>query len=173
MLRIYARLVLLFAALVGIVLLVGSLLPRSFHVEQSITISANTKTVFDQISDLHRWLKWSPWSVSIPKLGAEVKPLADGSVSLRWHDPRGEGELWLTEIEPAHSVRFRMSMGRFKGVQGEISLTEDNPTRVRWTFDGSLPAGPFYGYFQVFFRGGMQQQMLASLNRLKQLCEQK
>ena len=170
MFRVYfARLLLLVAVIVGIVLLIGTCLPRSFNVRQSIVIDAPPQLVYAQLADLSQWLKWSPWS----QFPAEVESTSDRQgetrTALVWQDPRGDGRLWLTALEPDRSVDYRMDFGGFRDLAGRISLSPRQPTRVTWTIDGALPAGPFYGYFRLFFHREMERQMALSLARLQTL----
>lgn len=164
-----ARLLLLVSVLVGLVLLVGSLLPRSFQVEYSTTIDAAPEEIYAHVSDLQQWLTWSPWSQVAGE--ARVVRNADGRVdALHWNDPRGDGKLWLVSCNPPQQVVVRLTSGYFQEVEGEINLAGAHPTRVRWTLRGRFPGGPFYGYFRWFFPGEMRQQMARSLERLDTLC---
>ncbi len=171
--RVYfARLLLLVAVLVGLVLLVGTLLPRSFHVEQSISIEAPRADVYSQIANLQQWLQWSPWSQVDAEIHRPAGEDAAGRAAIWWRDPRGDGKLWLDGLEPDTAVSYRLTAGPFPEGHGRIELRGDSPTEVRWTLTGRLPAGPFYGYFRLFFHAEMRQQFARSLERLEQLCEQ-
>jgi len=48
---------------------------------------------------------------------------------------------------------------------------EQVQTKVVWSSSGTLPGGPFYGFFSPFFATGMQHQYDGSLVRLKELVE--
>lgn len=163
------RLLALVACLVGLVLLVGTFLPRSFHVEQRATIAAPRAAVYAQLADLRHWLAWSPWS----QVAEDARIVAtDGEFAdaVHWSDPRGAGKLWVVSRSPAERVEFRLTLAQFQEVGGRIELQGDNPTEVRWTLVGRFPPGPFYGYFRFFFPAEMRNQMARSLERLRTRC---
>ena len=66
---LFIRVVLAFVAFLALLAVIGSLLPRDFHVKASIDIDAPASVVFDQINNLENWPSWSAWnSNDIPNL---------------------------------------------------------------------------------------------------------
>ena len=52
-------------------------------------------------------------------------------------------------------------------------LTPDgNSTNVVWTSVGTLPSGPFYGWFGITFGDSLAVEYKKALDRLKRVCEQ-
>jgi uncharacterized membrane protein len=174
MLRVFLRLLLLIGAVIAVIWLIGSLLPRSFSISQSIRIDAPASEVFSQVNNLHRWLKWSPWSTEI--LGSDKihvgEPSQGKGAKMSWDDPRGPGKLWLTESVRPERIGYEFDMGSFQGIRGEFAFVETNgDTKLTWTCAGRLPGGPFYGFFGFMVHGGLKQQFQKSLEKLKALCE--
>ena len=174
MLRVFIRLLALVAALVLLVVGIGSSLPRGFSLEQSIQISAPADVVFNQVNDLHYWLKWSPWRTEL--LTADKvqvgEPFAGSGAKLNWEDPRGVGKLWLTESEPPKRITYEMVIAQFRDVQGEFTLDDrDGSTNVTWKCHGKLPGAWFYGFLGGVYRVEMERQFQMSLQRLKIDCE--
>jgi uncharacterized membrane protein len=172
--QVLLRLTLVVAAGIGMVLLVGAILPREFAIEQEVDIAAPRPAVFAQVNDLHRWLTWSPWRAEV--IGAERiqigEPASGEGAKMLWEDPRGQGKLWLTQSDPPSTVAYNSNLAQFQGIRGEFRLAEiPSGTRVTWTSQGRLPGGPFYGYFRYFFGAEMERQFQASLHRLKADCE--
>ncbi len=174
MLKVFLRLLLLIGFCLAVVAGIGSLLPRQFLIEQQVDIGAPVDAVFAKVNDLHHWLLWSPWRSEL--LGATAiqvgEPFAGSGAKMRWEDPRGAGKLWLTESERLDRIAFEFTAAGFHEVRGEFRFNEKrNGTQVTWACRGKLPAGPFYGFFGFMFRGEMERQFQASLQRLKVSCE--
>jgi uncharacterized membrane protein len=174
MARVFVRLVLLVVALVCVLAILGSLLPRGFTIEQQVDVAAPVDVVFAKVNDLNQWRHWSPWRAEI--LGAEAiqigEPFAGSGAKMQWQDPRGTGKLWFTECEANRRIAYEFAFGGFREMRGDFRFARLNEgVQVRWTCRGSLPGGPFYGFFGFLFRGEMERQFQASLQRLKQFCE--
>lgn len=168
MLIYFFRLILLFAAVIGLFLLVGAMLPRSFDLTETIEIDAPVEAVYAQVADLESWLQWSPWVSQATEPTVQVSEASDGRSALSWEDPRGAGKLWINDKQPPNSINYQLAVAQFKEVYGSFEFAGDRPTQVTWRFRGRLPGGPFYGYFQFFFPAEMRRQMQTSLQRLQQ-----
>ncbi len=66
-----------FAGIIGGILLYATTQPDSFRVERKVTIQAPPEKVFTTLNDFHQWDNWSPWS----KLDPEMKKTFSGSES--------------------------------------------------------------------------------------------
>ena len=163
------------AAFVGLVLLIGSLLPRSFETATYIVIDAPPEQVFPHINQIRMWSNWSMWNehdirdLKVEYSGAEA---GVGAVQ-KWSEPRGEGKLWITESLPNREIQFSSTFGDFPKMESRIVLSPDKgKTRVRWHSLGELPGGPFYGWFGSAYSGGLSAIYDKSLEKLKRHVEQ-
>ena len=110
---IFFRLLLVIAAFVGLVFVVGTFLPRNYALESVVEIDAPVDAVFPQINELENWSNWSPWGEQ-EGIDVEFKGESAGVGSiLTWSDPRGDGKLWITESQPNQLVKYRMYSGGF------------------------------------------------------------
>ncbi|MFT5300995.1 MAG: hypothetical protein ACI87E_000628 [Mariniblastus sp.] len=176
MAKYYFRLVLLVATIIGFFALVGSLLPRSYSFTSEIEVAASPEQIFPQINSLPNWQNWSrQWNpTEIEGLEISYNNVKSGAGAAQsWTDIRGKGKLWITVSEADEAIQYEMEFAGFPKMSSSIELTvaADDKTTVRWTSDGKLPGGPFYGYFGSFFSGQMKSQYGMSLEKLKSLVE--
>lgn len=177
MLNLFFRVVLALAVLVGLFLLIGSLLPRSFDTSTSVTIAASPEEIFPHLNNLEKWQTWSPWNAhAIKDLTVEIGQTSTGvGATQTWKEQRGEGKLWLTAVDEPKRVEFSSRFANFPEMQSSIVLTSagDQSTHVTWSSRGALPGGPFYGWFGMAFSTGLQAEYSKALERLKSAAEDK
>ncbi len=170
----------LIAVIVGIVAIIGSLLPRSYDFESVAVIDAAPESVFEKVNTMKSWQEWSQWSPQqVEDLRVEYSGTPAGvGAAQAWTDPRGNGKLWIVESIPNLKVAYRLEFAGFPEMTSSIELLpiDDEPgepkkTKVVWSSQGTLPSGPFYGFFSPFFASGMKHQYDASLARLKELVQ--
>lgn len=172
----WIRLFALIFSIVLVVAIIGSLLPRSYDFHVSQDIQATPDEVFEQLTPLTNWPTWS-------QFGREIAGVTDVAYSekgrrLTWQDPRGEGQLWITDAQPPGQLDFKLKFANFPEMESQILIEAiaaneegTSTSRVTWKSSGVLPSGPFYGYFAPFYPSGMRAQYGWSLSRLKELCE--
>ena len=175
MLKYFFRLLLLIGAVVGIIALIGSLLPRDYDFESQVTIVAPPDVIFDKIDNLRNWQQWSKQFNPINIAGLEINYSGEDSgigAVQTWTDPRGNGKLWITASEPDQSIDYQAIFGDFPEMESRIELSPQGAsTQVIWSSKGSLPAGPFYGFFGTFFPTQMKHEYTRSLEALKTAVE--
>lgn len=111
-----------------------------FHVTKTIGIDAPVEKVYQNVSDLSFWKKWSPWLILDPK--SEFN-LSEDHKSYSWKGPRmGSGEMKVTDEKAPHRVSYDLKfLTPFKSrADVWINLeTKDGGTEVTWSMDSSLP----------------------------------
>jgi len=178
MAKYYFRLILLFASVVGIFAIIGSLLPRGYAFTSEISIAEKPESLFPEINSLKNWKNWSrqwnPAEIEGLEISYNGQPEGVGAAQ-SWSDIRGNGKLWITESTPNESIKYEMEFAGFPKMNSSIELLPDpatpSQTLVRWSSEGRLPGGPFYGYFGSFFSGQMKSQYDKSLEKLKLVSE--
>jgi hypothetical protein len=175
MAKYYFRLILLVGGIIGFFALVGSLLPRSYSFTSEIEVDADAASLFPRINSPQNWQEWSrQWNPDEID-GLEIQyngiPMGVGAAQ-SWNDVRGSGKLWITESVPDQSIEYEMTFGNFPKMTSQIELVPGaSTTRVRWSSQGKLPGGPFYGYFGFLFSTQMKSQYEQSLEELKSVAE--
>lgn len=172
--KIWLRLFALISVCVLIVLAVGSILPRNYHLLAEIEIEAPATVVFPLINELPNWQGWSNFSeqrIESLRITYGTKRAGVGA-SQTWQDARGSGKLWITNSESNELIEYKLNFDQFPTMDSQIRLTANGEkTSLKWTSDGSLPAGPFYGYGGFLFNRQMQYEYETSLERLKKIAE--
>ena len=156
----------------------GLLLPRHWHVEASIMINAPPAAIHARVDDLHHWPQWAQWNQSALAPQNHVGTPSSGTgATLTWYgraqssDKLTTGEVRIVRSEPSLGVWFESrTMG---GAPSRASLTySERPgvTEVTWQDDGELP--PIVGgLFRDLFQKRLAQHMQAGLEKLKDLVE--
>ncbi|MEL7496974.1 MAG: SRPBCC family protein [Planctomycetota bacterium] len=179
MIKYFLRLILLLACVVGVIALIGSVLPRGYDFETSVVVDAPPEEVFAAINRLRNWPQWSeqfnPEAIDDLTIDYNAVDAGEGA-ALIWNDVRGRGKLWITSSVPSQSVFYDVEFQDFPVMNSEIKLTEDSEavppqTVVSWRSKGSLPGGPFYGFFGNFYSTQMRYMYDNSLQGLKRYVE--
>jgi uncharacterized protein YndB with AHSA1/START domain len=164
----------LFFSLLGLVVLLflaGLLLPRSAHVERSITTTARPETVYGLVDGFQRFNEWSPWAGLDPATKYTYSGPATGvGARMEWTSANpdvGNGSQEVIEIEPGRRVTSKLDFGMDNPTTSTISLMPDGTgTRVTWTLDtdfsGSL-LGRYFGLALDRMVGPDYEQGLAQL----------
>ena len=85
---------------------------------------------------------------------------------------RGDGKLWFTNQKADQRIDYRMRFANFPEMEASIVLEpNEGGTLVKWSSEGVLPSGPFYGFFRHGFVSGMTRQYEQSLGKLKAVVE--
>lgn len=130
------------AALVGLLLCVAALRPDTFEVTRSRTIPASAEAVFPHINDLRLAHVWSPW-VKLDPAARYVfgEPSAGVGATMSWDGNKqaGAGRQTIVESEPARLVRIKVEF--FRPFQGGSVVTfalqpQGSSTVVSWTMAG-------------------------------------
>jgi hypothetical protein len=156
----------------------GLLLPRHWHVEASIMINAPPAAIHARVDDLNHWPQWAQWNQSALAPQNHVgTPSSGPGATLTWYgraqagDKLTTGEVRIARSEPSLGVWFESrTMG---GDPSRASLTyTERPgvTEVTWRDDGELP--PIVGgLFRDLFQKRLAQHMQEGLEKLKDLVE--
>jgi hypothetical protein len=177
MAKYYFRLLLLIAAIVGIFWVIGALLPRSYSFTSEIEIAGSPDQIFTEINSLKNWQNWSrQWNPEkIEGLEIAYNGIPEGTGAAQtWTDIRGKGKLWITESEKDKRVVYEMVFANFPKMTSQMELVQLNKvTHLKWSSQGVLPGGPFYGFFGGIFSKQMKNEYELSMEKLKQIIEMK
>jgi len=177
MAKYFLRLLLLIAAIIGVLLLFERMLPRSYDFQQSVEIERSAAEVFPYLNSLKKWPQWShQFNVEkIPNLVIKYNGTEEGvGAAQTWTEDRGEGDLWITESTPNKSLTYKNTFVNFPEATSTFTLEPngESKTVLTWHSAGELPSTPLYGLGAFFFSGQMEYAYEKSLTELKGLVEQ-
>ena len=177
MAKYFLRLLLLIAAVIGVLLLVERMLPRSYDFQQTVEIDRPAAEIFPYLNSLKKWPQWSRQfnMAEIEQLVIKYNGTEEGvGAAQKWTEYRGEGELWITESTPNESLTYKNTFLNFPEMTSTFTLKPDgeNKTVVTWHSVGQLPSTPLYGLGALLYEGQMEYLYEKSLTELKGLVEQ-
>ena len=177
MAKYFLRLLLLIAAVIGVLLFFERMLPRSYDFQQTVEIDRPADEIFPYLNSLKKWPQWShQFNVEkIPNLVIKYNGTEEGvGAAQTWTEVRGEGDLWITESTPNESLTYKNTFLNFPEMTSTFTLKPDgeNKTVVTWHSVGQLPSTPLYGLGALLYEGQMEYLYEKSLTELKGLVEQ-
>jgi len=131
-------------AILGLVLLLGLIAPKTYDVSRSIAIDKPKKDVFEVLKSLKRQDEWSPWAKRDPNMHKEYRGTDGevGSVSY-WNGNKevGEGEQEITKIVDGERIEGELRFLKpWKSESDCYFITEEveaGKTKVTWGFKGN------------------------------------
>jgi len=136
------KILLVLAAIVAAILVVGAFQSDTYRVERSLTIAAPAAALFPQVNDLHKTQAWSPWVKLDPAAKFTFAGPASGVGAVNtWagNSQVGEGRQTIVESRPDELVRLKLEF--FKPMAGESTAEfrfkpEGQGTMVTWSMSG-------------------------------------
>jgi len=168
------RILIALLTVVVIGVIVGFLLPRSRHVERSISIAAPPCVVFAKVNSLKAFNDWSPFVAVEPDLTFTFEgPDFGVGARMAWTSEPPADETGSQEIvasTPYQSVKIDLDLGDQGTAQTAYLLDrEGDGTRLTWTFDtdyGLDLRGRYFGLFLDRMLGALYNQGLINLKRI-------
>lgn len=166
--------VLLVVIILGVIfVVVGLVSPSEVQVERSTTINASAASIYQEIANLKKTNKWSPWDQMDPEGTTYTWSGPDEGVGAKkeWaseNENVGTGSQEVIEAIPGQKVRTELYFGGFDDpAYADFILTEkDGATDVRWTFEGNMGSSLMYkimGLFMDSMLGPTYEEGLANL----------
>jgi Polyketide cyclase / dehydrase and lipid transport len=154
------------------------LMPTKQKVERSITINAPAALIYEQLSRLENFNKWSVWTSQDPlakySLGGNDGTV--GATSTWTGDPglSGEGKMEITALEPGKKVAHSIQLKKPKKINATslFTLSEGSgATIVTWNFEMATPRP--WNIFNLFYSMDkeMGKDFETSLAALKEITE--
>ena len=164
--------------LLGLLIVIGFFLPKSSHVERSITLNASMDEVFTQVNSFQKFNQWSPWFekdpaatyiYSGPELGVGNK--------MEWRSKKpevGNGSQEIIESIYPRYVKTRLYFGDDPEPGfAEFTIQElgPNQTKLTWGFDAEFGNNIIGRYFGVMMDGMLGPEYEKGLSTLKRMLE--
>jgi len=166
MMKSFAKVFTVIGGLLVTFMTVGFLLPGTWSAEAAIEVPAEPEAVFPLLDDLGRWEEWTQWA----EIESTLSDPPFGSGATRsWEDVQyGSGSVTIIESRPPELVRYQVGIGDGAGVIGTLRLTASpNGSLVTWTEEGDFGRNPLMGYVARTMSESQGQQLVESLERLK------
>ncbi|MFC2137892.1 GyrI-like domain-containing protein [Bacteroidota bacterium] len=172
--KIIRRILLIIVIIIGLIIIVSFFLPNKIHVERTKLIDAPVHIVFNQVNDLHKWDKWSPWN----QIDTAMEKIYFGEkrgegAGFEWkseHPNVGNGKMLITSSVLLDSVKTEMDFGdQGTAIAYHVFNETDSGTNVKWSFDtelGGNPIAKFMGLMMDKWIGADYEKGLINLNNL-------
>lgn len=165
------------AIFVGVLILIGLVLPSSVHVERSVAINSPPGAVFAMVNDIRKFNQWSPWARVDPKTQYTFEgPPTGAGARMNWSSENpgvGSGSLEIVGSEPDHQVAFALNFGPQGTATSYYELKpEGAKTLVIWGFDSDFGYDLVGRYFALFMDSLIGSEYEKGLATLKSLVEQ-
>lgn len=169
----YLIIFLVILAILAIALM--ALSPKKMAFEESITVDAPAKVVYNMVNDFRQWEAWSPWT-ELDSNAVNTYTDKSAGVGAQWtwkgNKDIGEGSQTIKESVPSESIRTALTFGGFDGESySDWKFTPDGEkTKISWDFDGADT--PFvFRPFNLLMKSGLVKTYKKGLNNIKRLAE--
>lgn len=164
------------------VLLISFLLPKTVHVERTVTIDRPASSVFALVNGYATIKTWSPWAARDPSAVYTISGPAKGvGARMEWDgDPRLSGKGWqqITESVPYSLVKAELHFDQQGAATTYFSIEDrGGNSTVTWGFDTNLTEGQSAAgqvvakYFGLLFDRWIGSDYETGLVKLKTLAE--
>lgn len=161
-----------FGALIGLLLVVGLILPSSVSVSRTIVIAAAPEEVFPYLNNFENFNKWSPWAEIEPDAEYHFEGPAEGvGARVSWvGEEVGSGTQEITLSTPFERVEVALDFGSQGTADAvyEINIVEGG-TEVTWGFSTDVGMNLVGRYFNLMMEkwvGGDYERGLANLKAI-------
>lgn len=170
----YLIIFLILLAIAAIVLM--ALSPKKLVFEESISIAAPAKMIYNKVNDFKTWESWSPWMEMDPNAEHTYTNKTTG-VGAKWswkgNKEVGEGNQTIVESVDGKSIKTALEFSGWDGQSfSDWNFEADgDKTKVTWGFDGAET--PFYlRPFNLLMKSGLISTYKKGLNKIKKLTEE-
>lgn len=129
-------------AIVGLIIILAMIAPKTYEVSRSIVVSKPRKEVFEYLKSLKKQDDWSPWGKRDPNMEKKFTG-TDGEVGATSHwkgnKEVGEGEQEIKKIVDGERIESELRFLKpWKSTSDAFLTTEDaeGGTKVTWGFKG-------------------------------------
>lgn len=116
-----------------------AMLPNTFAIERTATMSASPDIVFAHVNSLRKWQEWSPWAKLDPdaKIAFEGPESGVGAIQ-KWSGNQnvGKGGMAIIESVPDKRVKYRLDFAEPHESTATVEIAiapDDDGSRVTWS----------------------------------------
>lgn len=174
----FKRGVLILLSIILLLVVVGIVLPSSYHVERTVLINRSSKTIFPYLNKMQKWGSWTSLNAN-KDFSLEQKFFGPeqgiGSGMSYQGDKLGKGKITIIDNEMDHYVTFSLLINNRFNTTGNIlieSISEEKSI-VTITLDGDVGFHLPNRYIILMMNNIAGPLFQESLNRLKTVVEAK
>ena len=174
--RILKSVLLALIAVLAVLVVIGFLLPASYHVERSVTMRAKPEDIFHHLHTLKTWPEWTAWNQQrFPDMKAGFSgPAAGAGATYDWDGKDvGRGCITLTAADPKKGVEYDLNFedGAMLSKGSVTMAPAGDDVKVTWINEGRLGSNPINRYFGLMMDRMMGPDFEKGLTNLKQKLE--
>lgn len=165
---------LIILALIAVVLM--AVAPKHLNIEQTQTIEAPPKMIYNMVNDFEKWEAWSPWMEMDPEAKNSYTDKTSG-VGAQWNwdgEELGKGNQKIVESISGEKITTELVIDGWDGISRSHWNFDgdDKKTKVTWDLRGSET--PFiFRPFNLFMKSGMKKTYAQGLAKLKKIVEKR
>ena len=165
-------------SIILLLVVIGMLLPSSYHVERSIQIKNSSKTIFPYLNNLQKWGSWTSLNVTKDySLEQEFSGSNQGIGSELSYkgDKLGKGNIKIVDNELDDHVSFLLLINNRFNTDGNIKIESisEMDSKVTISLDGNVGFHLPNRYIILMMNNIAGSLFEESLNRLKMVVEAK
>ncbi len=163
--------------LVGLLVLVGVILPSKTHLERSIELTVSKSAAFEYLNNIRNFNNWSPWHGIDPDTRYEFTgPRSGVGAKMRWDSDNsnvGKGTQEIVNSVPDSRVDIALAFEGMGTASASYILRDgEQGANVTWAYEGDHGwnlISRYMGFFMLeTFLGPMYEE---GLGNLKQILE--
>ncbi len=176
--KILKRILFIVIGLILLLAIIGLFLPKTSHLERSITIKSKAEVPFELINNLKEWEKWSPWhGMDSATVWTFSENYIGKDAYYSWSSENknvGKGKLTITESKPNELIATTMLFEGMDEAKADFVFeTIGDEVKVKWTLDSELGFNPFFRYFGLVMDNMVGPDYEKGLAKLKEVSELK
>lgn len=150
--QILKKILFFFVGLIVLLLVISLFLPSKMHVERQALVKGSPETVYQLVTHLPNWERWSPWHRYDPNMKIEYSQVKDGpGAEYSWksdHDQVGNGKIKIAEAKSPSYVKCEMYfMESDEPAYSEYFITPTpEGSMVKWTMDSDAGWNPMWRF---------------------------
>jgi effector-binding domain-containing protein len=174
--KLLNRILIALAVIVLVLAGLGFLLPKTRHIERSITIDSPPCVVFARVNGFASFDDWSPFFAMMPDARyASTGPEFGVGSAMTWTRTGAEpetGSQTIVASTPYERVDVALDLGSQGDAQSAYLLeASDSGTRLTWTFEVDYGLNIIRRYQGLLLDGQIGPLYLQGLANLKRICE--
>jgi len=175
--KVLKKVLIIFGAIIVLLIIIAFILPSKVKIERSLTMKTTKPVVYEQVNNMKKWEKWSPWHRMDTAMQITYGDTIFGTGAwYSWTSENsnlGNGKMLITNSHPNDSIITDLIFEGEKPSVGKYFFEKvEDSVKVTWTMEwetGYNPVNRWMGLLMKGFIGGTFEQGLANLDSVCQV----